>query len=238
MSNLESKFQGLHIHVGNVIANLRRETNTEFASIHEQFDMHDSNISNLHQQLQEHMQDFEITILDIKEVLVGGDFDPSSSKLFRGSFEEMRKMKEEISRIKRNQTKKSEPNDISAYHKCTMVIGGLQGFEDQFSSKDWIQTKMMQSDLVMPEKIECRDDLIGILFCTFASEDLRDTAWNKMRVSEIDTVLKSRVLKSRVLKSRVLEDLRWPLWLVLFFFVYCCNPPIQVKTYVLGEAFL
>ena len=182
MSQLESKFQNLHIHVDNEISNLKEETNAKFIDMKEQLEIQDSNIDNMISQLREH----ETAILDIKEILATDLSGAVSSGIDSETASELKRMQDEISKLKRPEVLRKSFSDISLYHRQTCVIGGLQQFESRFEAEDFIRSKLHALQLPEPQKIETREESIGLLFCSMSSEEERDLVVQKMRTAEID----------------------------------------------------
>ena len=120
-------------------------------------------------------------------------------------------MKQQVSDLHQYYVRQSQVvnpvlSESNQYHKTTMLVGGMTNFDSKSDAEGWIKKKMQDLGIALPAKIESRSDLPGLLFCTFESEILRNTAVNTLKNAALNRlwIIASAPLYVRVPRSFLL----------------------------------
>ena len=137
------------------------------------------------------------------DAIFSKDFVSKSSSEISHLQEEILKLQKQIDQ----RTAHQQSSNISEYHKRTMCVGGLQEFDNRDSAKTWLNYMFMDYGINLPYKMESRDDIIGMLFCSFKTEAERDAAVSAMRMEPMSYMGQSIwAAPSMPLQSRISQS--------------------------------
>ena len=102
------------------------------------------------------MNDDEKASLDLKEYLFTGDVSVlgSNASKYHG---DLTRMQDDIMKLQHQIGQHDQINmgsNVSAYHKCTMGVGGLQDFASREDAKEYLRSKMTKLEIIASNKIE------------------------------------------------------------------------------------
>ena len=123
---------------------MKNDLENDFKAIDERFQMSESNTENFHERLNDHTEEYEQTISDIKELLTRGNTGINMQNSMQ-SVSQIQKMNQQISELQHRYERQQQIQkmaNIDQYHKITMLVGGLKNFDGRHDAEECLKSKI------------------------------------------------------------------------------------------------